>query len=236
MFTQKIPRQPTVSTSAPPTSGPRAMLMPTTPPQTPIARARSAGLVKVFVMMDMATGLSIEPPTACIIRNSTSQPSPGARLQSSEPSVNDRQAGLEGPAAADPVGGGAGQHQEAGQHQGVRVDGPLQAGNRRVQVVLDGRQRDVDDRAVQADDEQAHAADRQDKCLAPAAELAAGHSGRGAGHPCSVSHPCSMPPIICWTETNFLRPRRPAPRGPAGAARAAPVIDCLHGERQPPRP
>ena len=88
MFTQKIPRQPTVSTSAPPTSGPRAMLMPTTPPQTPIARARSAGLVKVFVMMDMATGLSIEPPTACIIRNSTSQPSPGARLQSSEPSVN----------------------------------------------------------------------------------------------------------------------------------------------------
>jgi hypothetical protein len=39
-------------------------------------------------MIDMATGLSIEPPTACSIRNATSQPRPGARLQASEPSVN----------------------------------------------------------------------------------------------------------------------------------------------------
>ena len=62
--------------------------MPTTPPQMPIARARSAGSVKVFVMIDIATGLSIEPPTAWSMRNATSQPSPGARLQSSEPSVN----------------------------------------------------------------------------------------------------------------------------------------------------
>ncbi len=61
--------------------------MPTTPPQTPIARARSRGSVKVLVMIDIATGLSIEPPTACTARNSTSHPRLGARLQSSEPST-----------------------------------------------------------------------------------------------------------------------------------------------------
>ena len=88
MFTQNTPRQSTASTSTPPSTGPIAMLSPNTPPHTPIARARSAGSVKVLVMIDIATGLSIDPPTACSIRNATSQPSPGATLHSSEPSVN----------------------------------------------------------------------------------------------------------------------------------------------------
>jgi hypothetical protein len=50
-FSQKIDRQPRVSTGNPPSSGPAAMLKPTTAPQTPIARARSFGSVKVFVMI-----------------------------------------------------------------------------------------------------------------------------------------------------------------------------------------
>ena len=87
MFTQKIPRQPTDAISRPPTTGPRARLTPTAPPQTPIARARSARSVNVFTMIDIATGLSIDPPTACSIRNATSQPRLGARLHSSEPTV-----------------------------------------------------------------------------------------------------------------------------------------------------
>ena len=88
MFTQKIPRQPTEVTRAPPTTGPSARLMPNTAPHSPIARARSAGSVNVFVMIDIATGLSIDPPSAWSARNATSQPSAGARLQASEPSVN----------------------------------------------------------------------------------------------------------------------------------------------------
>jgi hypothetical protein len=44
--------------------------------------------VNTFVMIDMATGLSIEPPTACTARKAISQPSPGATLHSSEPSPN----------------------------------------------------------------------------------------------------------------------------------------------------
>ena len=88
MFTQKIPRHPTEAMSSPPTTGPRARLTPTAPPQTPMARARSARSVKVLTMIDIATGLSIEPPTACTIRNATSQPRLGARLHSREPIVN----------------------------------------------------------------------------------------------------------------------------------------------------
>jgi hypothetical protein len=64
MLTKKMARQSTDWTRAPPTTGPRAMLIPTTAPHTPMAWARSLGSSKVFRMMDMATGLSIDPPTA----------------------------------------------------------------------------------------------------------------------------------------------------------------------------
>ncbi len=85
---QKIDRQPTAPTSAPPTTGPSAMLSPTTPPHTPMALARSLGSVKVFVMIDIATGFSIEPPTACTMRNAISEPVFGATLHNSEPRLN----------------------------------------------------------------------------------------------------------------------------------------------------
>ena len=88
MLTQKMPRQPTLSVSTPPSTGPSAMDRPKTPPQTPMARARSRGSVKVLAMIDTATGFIIEPPTACSMRNATSQPRSGARLHSREPRVN----------------------------------------------------------------------------------------------------------------------------------------------------
>ncbi len=62
--------------------------MPTVAPQAPIARLRSRGSVKTFVMIDIATGLSIEPPTPCKARAAISQPSVGATLQASEPAAN----------------------------------------------------------------------------------------------------------------------------------------------------
>ncbi len=68
--------------------GPAPRLSPTTPPHTPMARARSRGSVKTLAMIDMATGFNIEPPTACMARNATSQPRLGARLHSSEPIEN----------------------------------------------------------------------------------------------------------------------------------------------------
>ncbi len=87
-LTQKMERQLTDCTSSPPTSGPAAIEMPTTAPHAPIARARSRASVKVLVMIDMATGLSIEPPTAWTMRKTISSSRLGATEQSTEPTVN----------------------------------------------------------------------------------------------------------------------------------------------------
>ena len=85
---QKTARQPSPSTSAPPKIGPSASARPDTAPNTPIARARSAGTVNVAAMIAIATGLSIVPPAACSARAAISQPMPGARPHSSDPSPN----------------------------------------------------------------------------------------------------------------------------------------------------
>ena len=111
---QKIERQPIVSVSRPPSTGPTPRLMPTTPPHTPIARARSFGSVKTLVMIDIATGLSIEPPTACTARNAISQPRLGATLHSNDPTREEHESGLERPPATESVGGRTGQDQQTG--------------------------------------------------------------------------------------------------------------------------
>jgi hypothetical protein len=88
MVTQKIERHPTPLTSRPPMTGPAARLSPATDPHSPIAFARPAGSVNVLTMIDIATGLSIDAPTACSPRNAISHPSDGAILHSNDPSVN----------------------------------------------------------------------------------------------------------------------------------------------------
>src|SRR4051794_31348596 len=87
-LTQKIERQSTTVTARPPTTGPSAIESPDTAPHTPTACARSRGSVNVLTMIDIATGLSIDPPTACSARNATSHSTVGARLHSSEATVN----------------------------------------------------------------------------------------------------------------------------------------------------
>ncbi len=64
------------------------MLIPITPPHTPIAWARSRGSSKTLRMIDIATGLSIEPPIACSTRAAISMFRLGASAHSSEPSEN----------------------------------------------------------------------------------------------------------------------------------------------------
>ncbi|WP_345152147.1 hypothetical protein [Nonomuraea rubra] len=58
-------------------------------------------------MIDMATGLSMEPPTACSARAATSQGRLGASEHSTEPSVNSARPVWNVAAAADAVAGGA---------------------------------------------------------------------------------------------------------------------------------
>ncbi len=127
MLIQKIDRHPTEVTSTPPTPGPA----PWTPrPRRPRPRwpgPARGGSVNVLVMIDMATGLSIDPPTAWTMRKTMSSVRLGARLHSSEPADEGHQPDEEGAPTPEAVGGRAGEHEQAGQHQGVGVHRPLQA-------------------------------------------------------------------------------------------------------------
>ena len=68
--------------ATPPTIGPSAIEIPKTAPHTPTAWARSRGSVKVLVTIDIATGFSIEPPTACSDAEGDQQPD--ARREAAE--------------------------------------------------------------------------------------------------------------------------------------------------------
>ncbi len=81
---QNTARQSTYWMSAPPTMGPSAIEMPTTPPQIPIARARSTRPRNTWVMIDIATGFIIEPPMACNKRAAISISMFGARLHNND--------------------------------------------------------------------------------------------------------------------------------------------------------
>jgi hypothetical protein len=85
-------------------------------------------------------------------------PQAGCQAAHPRPQREQRQANLEDRPAADPVRERAGEHQQGGQHDRVGRHRPLQAGHSRVQRDADGRQSDIDDRVVQPDHEQAHAA------------------------------------------------------------------------------
>src|SRR5579863_4304924 len=88
MLIQKIARQLTALTRKPPSTGPSARLSPNTAAQMPSALARARRSVKVLLMIDSATGLSMDPPSACRARKATSAVTLVARLQSSDPAVN----------------------------------------------------------------------------------------------------------------------------------------------------
>jgi len=91
------------------------------------------------------------------------------------PADEDHEAGLEGAAPADTVGGRAGQQQETREDDDIGVDGPLQSGDGGAEILADRRQCDVDDRGVHADDEQAHTADTEHQKLSATA-----HTGDGS--------------------------------------------------------
>lgn len=87
-LTRKIARQEMAETSVPPSTGPRAIEMPNMAAKTPIACARSRGSSNTLRTIDMATGVSIAPPTAWSTRKATSSSRLGASAHSSDPSEN----------------------------------------------------------------------------------------------------------------------------------------------------
>ena len=76
----------------------------------------------------------------------------GEAVEQARDGEQDR-AGDEDPLAPDDVRRAAAEQQEAAEEQRVAVDHPLEVGLAEVEVLLDRRQRDVDDRRVQDDHE-----------------------------------------------------------------------------------
>ena len=143
--------------------------------------ARSLGAVKTLTRMASVAGnISAAPmPIAARqpIRASGLSDSGGERRERGEQG----QADLHQALAADPVAEAAGGHQQAGEDEHVGVDDPLQLAGGGAELGGQRRQGDVDDRAVEDDDEHGGAEDGRGRATRAAGGRGAGASVCGAG-------------------------------------------------------
>ncbi len=127
------------SSSQPPVIGPTAMPMPETAAQAAIALGRScAG--KMLVRIDSVVGMIPAAPRPISAREAISASAVSDKAASSEPASEDDEPGHERPAAAEAVAEAAGGQQQAGEHEQVAVDDPLQLAGARAELVADRRQ------------------------------------------------------------------------------------------------
>ena len=103
-----------------------------------------------------------------------------AMAEASEPRPKSTKPTWSAGPSAEAVPQAPGGQQQAGEHQGVRVDHPLQLRVGGVQLPHDGRQGHVEDRVVQHDDEEAEAQHSQDQ---PAPILGSGLDPLRQAHP-----------------------------------------------------
>ena len=152
-------------TSQPPTSGPITNAMPVQAVQAPIAAPRSSPLNVVAITASPA-GVSIAPATPWSPRARISVVPSGAAAQriDVEPEADDPD--QEQPARAEEVAERAADEEQRAERQQVRVDDPLLEREPAAEVVLDRRQRDVDDRRVDEDDDRAEDAGDEDEPVA----------------------------------------------------------------------
>ena len=103
-----------------------------------------------------ALGVSSAPNTPCSARPAISTSIVGASAQSIETDAEPADADREHAPLAVEVAERARDEDQRAERQQVRVRHPLLAGEPAAEVLADRRQRDVDDRRVEARDERAH--------------------------------------------------------------------------------
>src|ERR1700733_13873808 len=74
-------------------------------------------------------------------------------------SCEEREPKLEDSPAPETIGNGTREHEQAGDHKGIRVEDPLQSRQRGMKFVLNGRQRNINNGYIHANQQQTHAAD-----------------------------------------------------------------------------
>ena len=144
---QKMPRQPTVSTSQPPTSGPIAVVTPGRPDHTPIALPRSSA-ANDAEMIARLPGVSsaARRPAA---RGRRPAPRSSARAAHSTDATANHDDARDEDRGAQPVAQRAADEDQRGERERVGVDDPLRPGDTGVEVAVDRRQGEPDDRAVE---------------------------------------------------------------------------------------
>ncbi len=108
---------------------------------------------------------SSAPPSPCSARARVKTRLVGAPPAAAEASAKGFQTEHERPSLPEHVGAAAGQHQEAREHDRVRVDHPLELRGGEAQAGLDRGQGDVDDRQVEDHHELRDAADPEQERL-----------------------------------------------------------------------
>ena len=218
-------RHDTESMSQPPRNGPRAVAMAARPDHAPMARPRSPGRNDADTMARLL-GTTSAAATPCRQRAAISEPMSGAIAHTSDVTANATTPMREDLAAPVAVAQRAAEHEERAQREEVAREDPLEVGQVGVQVVGDGRQRGVDDGAIEERDPRAEHRGGDD----PAAL-------RGAHAEVEGSHASSEPRT--WQNHSHAANARPdseregvgAPRRPSRRGRTGPPV-----HRPPPHP
>ena len=160
-LTKKIHSHPAYFVRTPPKSTPAAAPLPPIAPQMPSALLRSEPSANVVMMIDSTAGdddrRSDPLHRARRDQHADRVGKPAGQRRRGE----DRHPDQEHPPPAEQVGRAPSEQQEAAERDRVRDQHPLQRGVGHVQRVLDRRQRDGDDRAVEHRHEERCADDRQ---------------------------------------------------------------------------
>ena len=222
-FTMNTDDQPNHSSSSPPASGPRPMPTAASAAQMAIALPRSLP-VNRLAMMESVAGMISAAPTPMAARTAITWSAESAIEGAEAGEAEDRHAGLECALAPEAVAEGAEHEQETGEDEQVGVDHPLQLRGGGVELVLQRRQSDIENRVVEPDD---HQAQRQHAERLPTTRI------RGLGSVVIMLHSFGVRGTRAWHRRSRRCPRRrtggrrpPARRRPRRRSRTVGRASC----------
>ena len=132
-----------------------------------MATARCLGTVKTLTRMASVAGKMSAPPMPIAARQAMSSPAEPATRGQHRGEAEHGQADLQHALATEAVAEAAGGHQQAGEHQHVGVDDPLQLAGGGAELADERGQGDVHDGAVDDDDEHGRAEHGEDEPRRP---------------------------------------------------------------------
>ena len=162
MFTPKTHRQFNASTRTPPKSGPMTNAVPVQAVQVPMARAWAAP-EKWALIIASELGTRNAAPTPCKQRAATSTQPLGANAHSSDDTAKTTRPIAQHRQPAESIGDRARNQDERTECEQVSVDHPLLQRQAAAEFPADGRQREVDHRAVQERHEGGQYRDRDER-------------------------------------------------------------------------